>query len=106
SSEIGALAPGSPGWVKQYSTGKLSITILKPERKAALDRAIASGRISMNVPAATLNEGAPSYRNSSGAMDPAEQPICSGFVKCKGAGQIYDMPDGIVGLSFNDGPLP
>ncbi|KAF8760318.1 Polysaccharide deacetylase [Rhizoctonia solani] len=49
---------------------------------------------------------APSYSNSTGKMDPAKQPICSSSSQCKGDGQIYDVPDGIVALSFDDGPLP
>ncbi|CAE6485274.1 unnamed protein product [Rhizoctonia solani] len=104
----GTLTPGSPDWVKQYpASTKLSASNLKPEWKAALDKAVSSGLIPSNVPVATQTGGAaPSYKNSSGTMDPAKQPICSSSSQCQGDDQIYNAPDGMVGISFDDGPLP
>lgn len=39
-------------------------------------------------------------------MNPAREPICSSAAQCRGHDQIYDVPDGIVAVSFDDGPLP
>ncbi|CAE6443435.1 unnamed protein product [Rhizoctonia solani] len=104
----GTLTPGSPDWAKQYPTsGKLTAANLKPEWKAALDKAVSSGLIPTNCPVAKQSGGAaPSYTNSTGKMDPAKQPICSSSSQCRGDDQVYDMPDGLVGISFDDGPLP
>ncbi|KAJ1308486.1 hypothetical protein OPQ81_004190 [Rhizoctonia solani] len=101
-------AIGSPDWVKQYpASSKLTASNLKPEWKAALDKAVSSGLIPSNCPVSKQSGGgAPSYTNSTGKMDPGKQPICSSSSQCRGDGQVYDMPDGIVGLSFDDGPLP
>jgi hypothetical protein len=39
-------------------------------------------------------------------MNAGREPICSSAAQCKGHDQIYDVPDGLVALSFDDGPLP
>ncbi|KAF8709315.1 Carbohydrate esterase family 4 protein, partial [Rhizoctonia solani] len=102
-----APTPGSPNWAKQYPAGKATKDTLKPEWVDALNKAVSNGLIPTNVPVAKQSGGAaPSYSNSTGKMDPAKQPICSSSSQCKGDGQIYDVPDGIVALSFDDGPLP
>ncbi|CAE6516814.1 unnamed protein product [Rhizoctonia solani] len=103
-----SVTPGSPDWAKQYpTTSKLTAKDLKPEWKAVLDNAVSSGLIPTNCPVAKQSGGAaPSYSNSTGKMDPAKQPICSSSSQCRGDDQVYDMPDGLVGISFDDGPLP
>ncbi|CEL59394.1 hypothetical protein RSOLAG1IB_03327 [Rhizoctonia solani AG-1 IB] len=106
-SNSNASDPGSPDWAKQYPAGKATKDTLKPEWLDALNKAVSAGLIPTNVPVAKQSGGAaPSYSNSTGKMDPAKQPICSSSAQCKGDGQIYDVPDGIVALSFDDGPLP
>ncbi|KDN48117.1 hypothetical protein RSAG8_03133, partial [Rhizoctonia solani AG-8 WAC10335] len=92
----GAVTPGSPDWAKQYpTTSKLTADNLKPEWKAALDKAVSSGLIPTNCPVAKQSGGAaPNYTNSTGKMDPGKQPICSSSSQCR------------VGISFDDGPLP
>lgn len=104
----GTVTPGSPNWAKQYPTAsKLTASDLKPEWKTLLDQAVSSGLIPTNCPVAKQSGGAaPSYSNSTGKMDPAKQPICSSSSQCRGDDQVYDMPDGLVGISFDDGPLP
>jgi hypothetical protein len=41
-------------------------------------------------------------------FDPNTMPVCSGYVKCRipGDSSIWDAPDGQLGISFDDGPLP
>lgn len=104
----GTLTPGSPNWAKQYpSASKLTANDLKPEWKALLDKAVSSGLIPSNCPVSKQSGGgSPSYTNNTGNMDPGKQPICSSSSQCRGDGQVYDMPDGLVGISFDDGPLP
>ncbi|KAB5594586.1 Chitin deacetylase [Ceratobasidium theobromae] len=106
-SNSSAPAVGSPAWAKQYPAGKLTTAGIPQAWLDALDKAVSDGRIPSNVPVATqAGGGAPTYQNSSGTMNPGKQPICSSSAQCRGDGQIYDVPDGIVALSFDDGPLP
>ncbi|KAG9087934.1 hypothetical protein FS749_002546 [Ceratobasidium sp. UAMH 11750] len=69
----------------------------------ALDTAVSAGLITSNFPVASASG---SYPNSSSTMNPANQPICSGAAECKNGDQTYDLPDGLVALSFDDVPLP
>ncbi|CAE6473958.1 unnamed protein product [Rhizoctonia solani] len=105
---VSAGSPGSPNWAKQYPTAsKLTANDLKPEWKTLLDNAVSSGQIPANCPVSKQSGGgAPTYSNSTGKMDPGKQPICSSSSQCRGDDQVYDMPDGLVGISFDDGPLP
>ncbi|QRV93616.1 chitin deacetylase [Ceratobasidium sp. AG-Ba] len=93
--------PGSPEWTKKYPSGKLSPSQTPPEWTTALNNAIAAGLIPSNVPVASASG---SYRNSSGTMDPGKAPICASNVDCKDENQTYDVPDGLVAISFDDGP--
>ncbi|KAF8607717.1 chitin deacetylase [Ceratobasidium sp. AG-I] len=98
---------GSPEWTKKYPSGKLTVAGIPSGWIDALNKAVSSGLIPSNVPVATQSGGgAPTYKNSTGSMNPGKQPICSSSSQCTGDGQIYDVPDGIVAISFDDGPLP
>ncbi|KAG9123464.1 hypothetical protein FRC07_014908 [Ceratobasidium sp. 392] len=98
---------GSPEWTKKYPPGKLSTAGIPTGWIDALNAAVSAGKIPSNVPISTQSGGgAPTYKNATKNMDPAKQPICSSSSQCTGDGQIYDVPDGIVAISFDDGPLP
>lgn len=69
----------------------------------ALNAAVAAGKIPSFDPS-TLNEnGAPVYDDN---LDPNGDTVCSATYKCRIDDQLWDAPDGVVGLSFDDGPLP
>ncbi|QRW02099.1 chitin deacetylase [Ceratobasidium sp. AG-Ba] len=100
-------AVGSPAWSQKYPSGKLSTAGIPTGWIDVLNKAVSDGRIPSNCPVSTMaGGGAPSYKNGTKNMDPAKQPICSSSSQCQGDGQIYDVPDGIVAISFDDGPLP
>ncbi|KAG9101297.1 hypothetical protein FRC06_003216 [Ceratobasidium sp. 370] len=94
---------GSSEWTKKYPAGKLSTAQTPQEWTDALNAAVSAGLIPTNCPVAS---SAGTYRNSSGTMNPFQEPICSSAAQCKNADQTYDVPDGLVALSFDDGPLP
>ncbi|KAF8597099.1 glycoside hydrolase/deacetylase, partial [Ceratobasidium sp. AG-I] len=96
-------AVGSAEWTKKYPAGKLTVAQIPAEWTSALAAAVAAGKIPTDCPVASSSGG---YRNSSGTMNPSREPICSSAAQCRGHDQIYDVPDGIVALSFDDGPLP
>ncbi|CUA72086.1 hypothetical protein RSOLAG22IIIB_10059 [Rhizoctonia solani] len=101
------LAPvGSPEWRAKFPKGKLNATSIPQTWLDAMNKAIADGRIPSTdqVPVATT---AGVYRSKAGkTLDGGKAPICSSTVGCKDDTQIYDVPDGIVAISFDDGPLP
>ncbi|KAH7319542.1 hypothetical protein B0J17DRAFT_583767 [Rhizoctonia solani] len=101
------LAPvGSAEWKAKYPKGKLNATSIPQPWLDTMNKAIADGRIPSTdtVPVATT---AGTYRSKAGkTLDGGKAPICSSTVGCKDDTQIYDVPDGIVAISFDDGPLP
>src|SRR5258706_6199278 len=66
----------------------------------ALNNAVSSGAIP-NIPISTLTNDSPTYGN----LDPNGPEICSGTYQCRGKDEIWDAPDGMIGLSVDDGPV-
>lgn len=100
-------AVGSSAWTAKYPAGKLTTANTPSGWLDALNAAVSAGKIPTNCPVATQSGGGvPAYKNSSGTMNPGKEPICSSSSQCQGDGQIYNAPAGMVGLSFDDGPLP
>ncbi|KAJ1299802.1 hypothetical protein OPQ81_000701 [Rhizoctonia solani] len=101
------LAPvGSAEWKAKFPTGRLNATSVPQPWLDAMNKAISDGRIPSTdtVPVATT---AGVYRSKSGTtLDGGKAPICSSTVGCKDATQIYDVPAGVVAISFDDGPQP
>ncbi|KAG8711073.1 hypothetical protein FRC08_016353 [Ceratobasidium sp. 394] len=92
----------SPEWTKKYPAGKLSTAQTPKEWTDALNAAVSAGLITSNFPVASASG---SYTNSSGTMNPANEPICSSAAECKNGDQTYNLPNGLVALS-SDVPLP
>ncbi|KAG8689429.1 hypothetical protein FRC09_012427 [Ceratobasidium sp. 395] len=100
-------AVGSPEWTKKYPPGKLTTAGIPTGWIDVLNQAVSAGKIPSNCPVSKQSGGgAPTYKNGTKNIDPAKEPICSSSSQCTGDGQIYDVPDGIVAISFDDGPLP
>ncbi|KAF9266360.1 glycoside hydrolase/deacetylase [Marasmius fiardii PR-910] len=98
-------AVGSSEWSSKYPTENKT-----PDRSStpkewldALNAAVAAGNIP-NTPIATMGpNGSPVYPNN---QDPSSPNICSSTYQCRSQDDIYDGPDGIFAVSFDDGPLP
>ncbi|KAG8994648.1 hypothetical protein FRB90_000372, partial [Tulasnella sp. 427] len=87
---------GSPAWTNSYPQGKPDVTKMPQEWINALASAVAAGLI----PNITLsNEG-----NYPSGIDPMSTEVCSSTDQCRGDGDIWDAPDGMLGVSFDDGP--
>ena len=68
----------------------------------ALNTAVSAGKIPTFGPSKSTG-GNPSYPGA----DPNGDEICSTTYKCrKNPENIYDAPTGLLGVSFDDGPLP
>ncbi|KAJ7128367.1 hypothetical protein C8R44DRAFT_909448 [Mycena epipterygia] len=97
---------GSPEWTNAYPPGPPAIpdvNSLPAEWTAALNDAIARNVIP-DIPVATNipNEN-PVYPTGS---DPNSPEICSATYGCRINGDIWDAPDGYIGIAFDDGPQP
>ncbi|CAE6466181.1 unnamed protein product [Rhizoctonia solani] len=97
---------GSTEWRARYPTGALNASSVPAAWLDALKKAVDDGRIPSTsvVPIATT-AGVYSSRNGT-TLDGSKAPICSSSVGCKDDTQVYDVPDGVVAISFDDGPLP
>ena len=68
----------------------------------ALNAAIDAGQIPSNVPVSNPNGGMPTY----GGLDPNGAVVCSTTYQCYNDYVLVNAPDGVFGVSFDDGPLP
>lgn len=87
---------GSDAWVKSYPAGNPDVTKMPQEWINALAKAEAAGlipNISLSV------EGV--YPSG---IDPGSTEVCSSTDQCRGDGDIWDAPAGMLGVSFDDGP--
>ncbi|KAJ7084618.1 carbohydrate esterase family 4 protein [Mycena belliarum] len=94
-------AVGSNEWTQAYPAGPPNSPKTVPaEWTAALNDAIARKAIP-DIPVAQANgDNNPSYPGH----DPNSPEICSATYKCRIPGDIWDAPDGYLGISFDDGP--
>jgi len=93
-------AVGSEAWTAQYPTG-LPETNIPPEWLQALNKAVADGKIpSITIPTIP-NGNDPDY----GSDNATSTAICSSYFNCRADGDIWDLPDGMLGLTFDDGPV-
>ncbi|KAJ7654289.1 hypothetical protein B0H17DRAFT_1099998 [Mycena rosella] len=94
---------GADGWAAGYPAGPpatLDPSSMPAEWTAALNDAVARKAIP-DVPVSTNANGSPVYPTG---VDPNSPEVCSATFKCRIAGDIWDAPDGYVGISFDDGP--
>lgn len=83
-----------PAWTKLYPPGKPDVTKMPQEWIEALANAVSAGLI----PNITLsNEG-----NYGSGVNASSVEICSSTDQCRGDGDIWDAPDGMLGVSFDD----
>ncbi|KAJ7185323.1 glycoside hydrolase/deacetylase [Mycena filopes] len=98
-------AVGSDEWSKPFPPGPPAspdVKILPAAWVAALNDAIARKAIpDIPLSANVSDGGSPVYPTGS---DPNSPQICSATYQCRIDGDIWDVADGHVGLSFDDGP--
>jgi chitin deacetylase len=71
--------------------------------KDALSAAVQAGKIPNIPPTSDPNNGNPVYPSG---YNPSSPQVCSATYKCRITGDIWDAPQGVIGISFDDGPLP
>ncbi|KAF9651150.1 glycoside hydrolase/deacetylase [Thelephora ganbajun] len=93
-------AVGSPQWSAGFPDYIPDLNHLPQEWVNALNTAVAAGKIPDN-PVATDTGGTPTYPPG---VNPGSPEICSASVGCRSPYDIWDAPNGVLGISFDDGP--
>ena len=92
--------PPAIEWTAAWPQGKPDVNSLPQEWVDAFNAAVKAGKIP-DIPPTTLN-GNPVYPQG---YDPLSDTVCSATYKCRNKEDLWDAPDGVVGGSFDDGPL-
>ncbi|KAF5387831.1 hypothetical protein D9615_000412 [Tricholomella constricta] len=94
---------GSPTWSSAYPRSSPDVAQLPSTWVAALDAAVAAGKIP-DIPRSSNTPGVnPVYPPG---VNPNGPEVCSATYKCKNPDDIWDAPDGYFATSFDDGPTP
>ncbi|KAH9060911.1 carbohydrate esterase family 4 protein [Lactarius vividus] len=94
---------GSPTWAAAYPASTPDANAMPQAWKDALSAAVQAGKIPNIPPSSDPNNASPVYPSG---YDPYSSQVCSATYKCRIAGDIWDAPQGVIGISFDDGPLP
>ncbi|KAH9002195.1 carbohydrate esterase family 4 protein [Lactarius hatsudake] len=94
---------GSPTWAAAYPASTPDANAMPQAWKDALSAAVQAGKIPNIPPSSDPNNTSPVYPSG---FDPYSPQVCSATYKCRIAGDIWDAPQGVIGISFDDGPLP
>jgi len=93
---------GSQEWYNAYPPGLPDTSKLPMEWVNALNAAVTAGKIPNIPPSHNAPNQDPTYPNG---LDPNSAKVCSGTYQCRIPGDIWDAPEGYLGLK-DDGPLP
>jgi chitin deacetylase len=95
---------GSPTWSAAYPVGTPNSGAMPQAWKDALNTAVQAGLIPNIPPSAPANPGGgPVYPNG---LNGASPQVCSWSFGCVMNDTIVNAPPGVVGVAFDDGPLP
>ena len=90
-------------WAAAYPASTPDADAMPQAWKDALSAAVQAGKIPNIPPSSDPNNGNPVYPPG---YNPYSPQVCSGTYKCRIAGDVWDAPSGVIGISFDDGPLP
>ncbi|KPV76835.1 carbohydrate esterase family 4 protein [Rhodotorula graminis WP1] len=104
---LAPLALASPLYKRQSNTYPEPLQRGPPPRQPWIDTynaAKAAGKIPSFAPARLNSDGVPFY---SGGVATDDKGVCSwSQAHCFGDNDIYDAPDGMYAINFDDGPVP
>ena len=95
---------GSSTWAAAYPAGTPVASQMPQPWIDALNAAVQAGKIP-NVPPPTQTAASttPIYAQGYNPNDPS---VCSTSYGCRNPGDIFDAPNGVMAIGFDDGPLP
>ena len=91
---------GSQEWAAGFPNSPPDLNLTPKEWVDALNAAVSAGKIP-NIPQSMNTGGNPAYPPGVNGNDPS---VCSGTAKCRNPDDIWDAPDGVLSVSFDDGP--
>ncbi|KAF8910686.1 hypothetical protein CPB85DRAFT_1253239 [Mucidula mucida] len=91
---------GSSTWSAGFPTTTPDPAQMPQAWKDALDAAVKAGKIP-DIPPSISTGGNPTYPDG---LDPMSDEVCSATYKCRNPDDVWDAPDGHVGIGFDDGP--
>jgi chitin deacetylase len=95
---------GDPTWAAAYPASTPDSNAMPQAWKDALNNAVQAGKIpNIAPPVQTAANTVPVYASGVNPNDPS---VCSASYGCRYSGDIYDAPQGVIGIGFDDGPLP
>lgn len=97
---------GCVEWTAQYPSSTPSTSDLPQEWVNAYNDAVKNGKIPNFPPSTSVNGASPVYPGDTNAQrnDPS---ICAWTDRsCQIPGNVYNAPDGVIGIGFDDGPTP
>ncbi|KAH9179607.1 hypothetical protein EDB89DRAFT_2224651 [Lactarius sanguifluus] len=94
---------GTPAWAAAYPASTPDSNAMPQSWKDALNNAVQAGKIPNYPPA---RQSSPNANPTYGSLNPSGPQVCSASYGCRIAGQVWDAPQGVIGISFDDGPLP
>lgn len=95
---------GSPTWASAYPAGTPVASQMPQPWIDALNAAVQAGKIpNIPPPTQTAASTTPIYAQGYNPNDPS---VCSTSYGCRNPGDIFDAPNGVMAIGFDDGPLP
>ncbi len=94
---------GTSAWAAAYPSSTPDSNAMPQAWKDALNTAIQAGKIP-NIPQS--KQSSPNTNPTYGSLNPNGPQVCSAAYGCRIPGQIWDAPPGVIGIAFDDGPLP
>ena len=90
-------------WAAGFPAASASTENMPREWVDALNKAVKAGKIPELPMTSSTNGESPIYPPG---FDPNSDAVCSSTYKCATPGDLWEAPAGVLGLSFDDGPLP
>ncbi|KAH6914906.1 chitin deacetylase [Coprinopsis sp. MPI-PUGE-AT-0042] len=94
---------GTPTWSAPFPRSSPDPQALPAAWKDALDAAVAAGKIPAIPQSSNQPQTNPVYP---AGVNPMSPEVCSSTYKCRHPGVIWNVPEGVFGSSFDDGPYP
>lgn len=96
-------AVGTPTWSAPFPRTSPDPQAIPAAWKDALDAAVAAGKIPAIPQSSNQPQTNPVYP---AGINPSSPEVCSATYKCRHPGVIWNVPEGVFGSSFDDGPYP
>lgn len=95
-------AVGTPEWTAGYPSVPANPAGVPQEWTDALNEAVAAGKIP-NIPPSSVNAATSQVTYPNG-INPSDPSVCSATFGCFAPTDVWNGPDGVLAIGFDDGP--